>query len=423
MHHFQYDRTGILCAEDVPLPAIARAVGTPVYIYAAATIERHYRVFRDAVAEFSPLVAYSVKANPNLAILRLLGQLGAGADVVSGGELDRALRAGIPGERIVFSGVGKTEAEIGEALAADVLQFNVESAAELAAVDRLARAANRQAPIALRINPDITAGGHQKISTGHRDSKFGIPIERARSLYAEAANMAGIRVTGIDVHIGSQIVDPKPFRSAFQAVADLAATLREDGHDIRLIDVGGGVGIPYGDGDGLPPEAYADVVRDTLGSDTRLVFEPGRLIIGNAGVLLASVLYVKHESARRFAVLDAAMNDLLRPSLYGSHHAPTPVKRPEEGTLSRTCTLVGPVCESGDVLADNVVMPQLESGDLIAFGTAGAYGASMASEYNSRALVPEVMVSGDRFGIIRRRPSREESLALEMPFSPSIGAH
>ena len=417
MHHFRYDEAGVLCAEDVPLPVIARAVGTPVYVYAAATLQRHYRVFREALHGLDALIAYSLKANPNLSILRLLGDLGAGADVVSGGELDRARRAGIPPERIVFSGVGKTEGEIGEAVAADILQFNVESDAELEVINRVASRAGRQAPIAFRVNPDVTAGGHAKIATGHRSTKFGVPIARARELYDKARAMPGVAVTGLDVHIGSQILDVDPFRSAFRAVAELAAQLRADGHDIRIIDVGGGIGIPHGEQPGLAPETYADAVREALGTGTQLVFEPGRLMVGNAGMLLASVLYMKEDSERRFVILDAAMNDLLRPTLYGAHHPPLVVQRPDGPADQRAYDLVGPVCESGDIFAEDVRLPRLAAGDLVAFGTAGAYGAVMASEYNSRPLVPEVMVSGDRFGIIRRRPTREESLSLEEPFS------
>ena len=422
MHHFRYDEAGVLCAEGVPLPVIARAVGTPVYVYAAATLRRHYRVFRDALAGLDSLIAYSLKANPNLSVLRLLAGLGAGADVVSGGELDRARRAGIPPARIVFSGVGKTEREIGEAVAADILQFNVESVAELAVINRVAGEAGRPAPVAFRVNPDVTAGGHAKIATGHRSTKFGVPIARARELYAEARAMPGIAVTGIDVHIGSQILEVGPFRSAFRAVAELAGRLRADGHDIRIIDVGGGIGVPDGEQPGLALAAYADAVRATLGDGTRLVFEPGRLIAGNAGVLLASVLYMKEDSERRFVVLDAAMNDLLRPTLYGARHPPMVVRRPDGRADPRACDLVGPVCESGDIFGEDVLLPPLAAGDLVAFGTAGAYGAVMASEYNSRPLVPEVMVAGDRFGVIRRRPTREESLALEEPFSAGAEA-
>ncbi len=416
MHHFRHDDAGILCAEEVPLPDIARTVGTPVYVYAAATLRRHYRVFRDAIGGPDSLIAYSLKANSNLSVLRLLAGLGAGADVVSGGELDRALRAGIPGGRIVFSGIGKTENEIREALAADILQFNVESGAELDLLGRIAHRCGRTAPVAFRVNPDIAAGGHAKIATGHRRSKFGIPISRARDLYARAGTMPGIAVQGIDVHIGSQILDAGPFRSAFRAVARLAAELRADGHAIRTIDVGGGIGVPFGEEPGLAPETYARVVRETLGSGPRLIFEPGRVIAGNAGVLLASVLYVKDEGERRFVILDAAMNDLLRPTLYGAHHPPMMVQRPRARAAPRACDLVGPVCESGDIFAEGARLPPLVAGDLVAFGTAGAYGAVMASEYNSRPLVPEVLVSGHRYGIIRRRPTREESLSLEVPF-------
>ncbi len=422
MHHFHYDEQGVLCAEGVPLPDIARAVGTPVYVYAAATLQRHYGVFREALDGLDALIAYSLKANPNLSVLRLLAGLGAGADVVSGGELDRALRAGIPGERIVFSGVGKTAPEIREALAADILQFNVESGAELDLIDRVARESGCSAPIAFRVNPDVTAGGHEKIATGHRYSKFGVPLSRARDLYARARKLPGITVRGIDVHIGSQILDLGPFRSAFRSVARMVAELRADGHEIDLIDLGGGIGVPFDDGPGLAPEAYAQVVRETLGSGTRLVFEPGRVIAGNAGVLLASVLHVKDDSERRFVVLDAAMNDLLRPTLYGARHTPMMVRRPGPSTARQSCDLVGPVCESGDVFAEGVDLPPLAAGELVAFGTAGAYGAVMASEYNSRPLVPEVLVSGHRFGVVRRRPTREESLSLEMPFDPGVNA-
>lgn len=414
MDHFDYDGDGVLRAEGVPLPRIAAEVGTPVYVYASATLARHYRVFAEAFAGLDALVAFSVKACPNVAVLRLLGRLGAGADIVSGGELARALRAGIPAGRIVFSGVGKTAPEMEAALDAGVLQFNVESEGELEALAGIARARGVRAPIAFRVNPDIRAGSHSKVATGHREAKFGVAIARARGLYARAADLEGIEVTGIDVHIGSQIVAPAPFREAFAAVAALADGLRGDGHDIRIVDAGGGVGIPQGGEPGLAPEEYAAVVRETLGGlGCRIVLEPGRLIAGNAGVLLASVLYLKEEPGRRFAILDAAMNDFLRPALYGARHPVAPVARPPEDSPRRPWTLAGPVCESGDVFTEDEELGPIAPGDLLAFRGAGAYGASMASTYNSRPLVPEVLVDGDSFAVVRRRQDPAEALALE----------
>lgn len=414
MDHFDYGGDGILRAEGVPLPRIAAEVGTPVYVYASATLARHYRVFADAFAGLDALVAFSVKACPNVAVLRLLGGLGAGADIVSGGELARALRAGIPGERIVFSGVGKTAPEMEAALDAGVLQFNVESEGELETLDRVARSRGARAPVAFRVNPDVRAGSHSKVATGHREAKFGIAIGRARELYARAAALEGIEVTGLDVHIGSQILEAAPFREAFAAVAALAAELRGDGHAIRIVDAGGGVGIPHGDAPGLEPAEYAAAVRETLdGLGCRIVLEPGRLIAGNAGVLLASVLYLKDEPGRRFAILDAAMNDFLRPALYGARHPVALVKRPPGDAPRQPWTLAGPVCESGDVFAEDEELGPVAPGDLLAFRGAGAYGASMASTYNSRPLVPEVLVDGEDFRVVRRRQDPAEALALE----------
>ncbi len=413
MDHFDYGNDGILRAEDVPLPQIASEVKTPVYVYAAATLRRHYQIFADAFRDLDALVAYSVKANPNLSILRLLGNLGAGADIVSGGELARALKVGILGNRIVFSGVGKTEAELTAALDAGVLQFNVESEGELALLARIARERGVSAPVAFRVNPDVHAGSHEKISTGHKAAKFGVAIKRAPSLYAQAATLEGIEVSGVDVHIGSQIIEEFPFRRAFRAVAELARGLMREGHKIRNIDVGGGVGIPRDGEPGLEPKAYARVVREELADlGCRIILEPGRLIAGNAGILLTSVLYRKEESGRRFAILDAAMNDLLRAALYGTRHPATPVVQPD-GQATLSWDLAGPVCESSDVFSENTKLPSLARGDLLAFRGVGAYGASMASTYNSRALVPEVLVNGNRWSIIRRRPSLDEAMALE----------
>ena len=407
MDHFLY-RDGILHAEDVPLPEIAASVGTPVYVYSAATLRRHYRLFDEALAGMPHLVCYAMKANPNLAVAALLGRLGAGADVVSQGEYLKARAAGIPGERIVFSGVGKTRAEMRAALEGGIRQFNVESEPELAALNEVALSLGRVAPVALRVNPDVDAKTHEKIATGRKENKFGIPISRARQVYADAARMKGLEVVGIDVHIGSQLTDLEPFEAAYRKLADLTRVLRADGHDIRRLDLGGGLGIPYERSNTAPPlpVEYGEVVRRTVGDlGCEIEIEPGRLIVGNAGVLLASVIYVKEGEDRRFLILDAAMNDLIRPAMYGAHHEVVPVVEPAAGTPREPVDLVGPVCETGDTFARARPMPPLGEGALVAFRSAGAYGAAMASEYNSRPLVPEVLVDGHQFAVIRERPS------------------
>ena len=417
MHHFEY-RNGVLHAEDVPLPTIAQHVGTPFYCYSTATLVRHYHVFAKALAEGAKgdepaLICFSAKANGNQAVLKTLAREGAGIDVVSGGELARALNAGVPGERIVFSGVGKTRAEMRAALEAGIYQFNVESEPELEALNEVAQGMGVAAPITIRVNPDVDAKTHEKIATGKAENKFGIPWARARDVYARAGGMANIAVVGIDVHIGSQLTALEPFEAAFRKVAELVHTLREDGHAIDRLDLGGGLGIPYDETVPPHPDAYGRMVTQVVGNlGCRLIFEPGRMIAGNAGILVSEVLYIKDGENRRFAILDAAMNDLARPALYDAHHGAIPVIEPEGGALD-TYDLVGPVCETGDTFARGRTMPALTSGDLVAFLSAGAYGAVMASTYNARPLVPEVLVRGDRFAIVRPRPTIEELIGLD----------
>lgn len=418
MHHFAY-RHGALFAEDVDLAAIAEDVGTPFYCYCEATLRRHARVFRDAVAlpgRPEPLVAFAVKANANLAVLRILASEGLGADVVSGGELQRARAAGIPADKIVFSGVGKTRAEMALALEAGVYQFNVESEPELDALDEVARGLGRRAPIALRINPDVSAGGHAKISTGKAEDKFGVAWDAAPALYAKAERLGGIDVKGVDVHIGSQITELQPFQAAFDKIAGLVRSLRADGIAIERLDLGGGLGIPYDEGSAVPPapDAYADLIsRVDLPSDVRLVFEPGRMIAGNAGVLVSRVVYVKEGAARRFAILDAGMNDLIRPALYDAHHEIKPLRTAAADAPKSPYDFVGPVCETGDAFALGRASTLLSDGDLVAIMSAGAYGAVQASEYNARPRVPETLVSGSRWAVVRRRPTFEEAIAFE----------
>lgn len=417
MHHFEY-RNGVLHAEDVPLPTIAQHVGTPFYCYSTATLVRHYHVFAKALAEGAKgdepaLICFSAKANGNQAVLKTLAREGAGIDVVSGGELARALNAGVPGERIVFSGVGKTRAEMRAALEAGIYQFNVESEPELEALNEVAQGMGVAAPITIRVNPDVDAKTHEKIATGKAENKFGIPWARARDVYARAGGMANIAVVGIDVHIGSQLTALEPFEAAFRKVAELVHTLREDGHAIDRLDLGGGLGIPYDETVPPHPDAYGRMVTQVVGNlGCRLIFEPGRMIAGNAGILVSEVLYIKDGENRRFAILDAAMNDLARPALYDAHHGAIPVIEPEGGALD-TYDLVGPVCETGDTFARGRTMPALTPGDLVAFLSAGAYGAVMASTYNARPLVPEVLVRGDRFAIVRPRPTIEELIGLD----------
>ena len=415
MDHFNY-RDGVLHAEDVPLTRIAAEVGTPVYVYSSATLTRHFNLFREALAWTDHLVCYAVKANSNLAVLKLLGDLGAGMDVVSGGEYARARAAGIPGDRIVFSGVGKTRDEMARAIAGGIRQFNVESEPELRALSAVAVSMGVRVPIAVRVNPDVDARTHAKIATGKSENKFGIPIARAREVYAEAAALPGLGVVGIDMHIGSQLTDLDPFRQAYAKMAELCRTLRADGHPIMRLDMGGGLGIPYRRDNAAPPLPieFGEVIRETVGDlGCEIEIEPGRNIVGNAGVLLGSVIYLKEGEGRDFLILDAAMNDLIRPAMYDAHHDIVPVAEPAVGAPVAPVDVVGPVCETGDTFARGIQMPRLAAGDLVAFRSAGAYGAVMASEYNSRPLVPEVLVAGDRFAVIRPRPTIDEMLGRD----------
>jgi len=415
MDHFHY-RDGILHAEDVPLALIAAEVGTPVYVYAAATLRRHFRQFEIALDWTPHLVCYAVKACSNLAVLKLLGDMGAGMDVVSIGEYARARAAGVPGERIVFSGVGKTRAEMAAALEGGIRQFNVESEPELRALSEVASGMGAVAPIALRVNPDVDAKTHAKIATGKAENKFGIPLTRARAVYAEAATLPGIEVVGVDMHIGSQLTDLAPYREAYTRMAELTRALRADGHDIRRLDMGGGLGIPYRrDNDAPPlPVEYGAVIRETVGDlGCEIEIEPGRSIAGNAGVLLAQVIWRKEGEGRDFLIVDAAMNDLIRPAMYDAHHDIVPVRERAPGEPVAPVDVVGPVCETGDTFARGVDLPLLEEGELVAFRSAGAYGAVMASEYNSRPLVPEVLVDGEQWAVVRARPTIEEMLARE----------
>jgi len=414
MNFFSY-RQGELCAEEVPLARLAREVGTPFYCYSSATLERHYRVFAAAVPKDS-LIAFSVKANGNLAVLKTLAKLGAGADVVSGGELRKARAAGIPANKIVFSGVGKTADELKLALAEDIFQFNVESEPELEALNGLAQAMGKRAPVTLRVNPDIDARTHAKITTGTSETKFGVPFSQARAAYAKAASLKGIAIVGVDVHIGSQITELEPFDAAFRRIAELVGVLRRDGHQITRLDLGGGLGVPYIEDNQPPPDpaAYGEVVRNvTDGLGCQLVFEPGRMIAANAGMLVASVIYVKQDEARTFLILDAGMNDLIRPALYNSHHEIASVKEPKPGAERVKYDVVGPVCETSDLFAAARFLPPLKSGDLVAIQSAGAYGAVMASSYNARPPAPEVLVRGQEWSIVRSRLSHDELIAQD----------
>lgn len=410
MDHFLY-RDGQLHAEDVPVAEIAAQVGTPFYLYSTATLTRHFRLFDEALAGTDHLICYAMKAASNQAILKTLAGLGAGMDVVSGGEYARALAAGVPGERIVFSGVGKTREEMRMALAGGIRQFNLESEPEMAALSQVAQELGVTAPVTIRVNPDVDARTHAKIATGKSENKFGVPLARARQVYAQAAAMAGIGVVGIDVHIGSQLTDLAPFRLAYQKVAELTGLLRADGHDIRRLDLGGGLGIPYTRANEAPPlpVEYGGLIKETVGHlGCEIEIEPGRLVAGNAGILVTRVIYVKSGEGRDFLILDGAMNDLVRPAMYEAHHDIVPVIEPAPGAEQRPYDIVGPVCETGDTFARGRMMPPAKEGDLVAFRGAGAYGAVMASEYNTRPLVPEVLVNGDQFAVIRARPSFDE---------------
>jgi diaminopimelate decarboxylase len=417
MNHFDY-RNGVLHAEAVSLSDLAATVGTPFYCYSTATLERHYRVFTEAFAGEKVLVCYAMKANSNQSVLRTLAKLGAGADVVSGGELKRALAAGIPPSKILFSGVGKTEAELRAALAADILCINIESEPELDLLSHLATETGRTARISVRVNPDVDAGTHAKISTGKSENKFGIPLRQARAVYARAAKLPGIEVTGTDVHIGSQITDLSRMETAFRILTEFVHDLRSDGHAISHVDFGGGLGIPYyRDREAPPaPHAYAAMVkRVTHNLGCTLMFEPGRMIVGNAGILVARVIYVKHGDAKNFVIIDAAMNDLIRPTLYEAHHDILPVAQPAPGAREMVADVVGPVCETGDYLALDRKLPEPKAGDLLAIMTAGAYGAVQSSTYNTRALVAEVLVKDDQYAVVRPRIEVEELIALDKP--------
>jgi diaminopimelate decarboxylase len=417
MNHFDY-RNGVLHAEAVNLIDLADKVGTPFYCYSTATLERHYRVFSEAFAGEKALVCYALKANSNQSVLRTLAKLGAGADVVSSGELKRALAAGIPPQKILFSGIGKTEPELRAALAADILCINVESEPELELLSKLAVESGRTARISVRVNPDVDAGTHAKISTGKSENKFGIPLARAREVYARAARLPGIKVTGTDVHIGSQITDLAKMETAFRILAEFVQTLRADGHAISHIDFGGGLGIPYYMDRAPPPEpaAYAAMVkRVTHNLGCTLMFEPGRMIVGNAGILVTRVIYVKHGDARNFVVIDAAMNDLIRPTLYEAHHDILPVCEPAKNAPTIVADVVGPVCESGDYLALDRIVAEPKSGDLMAVMTAGAYGAVQSGTYNTRALIPEVLVKDDQYAVVRPRIDAEALIAMDRP--------
>jgi diaminopimelate decarboxylase len=415
MHHFTY-RDGVLHAESVNLVSLAAQVGTPFYCYSTATLERHYRVFAGAFADVPALVCYALKANSNQAVLKTLARLGAGADVVSEGELKRARAAGIAPDRIMFSSVGKTARELAFAVDEDILCINVESRPELELLAAIAASKGRSAAISLRVNPDIDAKTHAKIATGKSENKFGIPISHAREVYAYAATLPGVRVTGVDMHIGSQITELQPFNDAFALLSDFVRVLRSDGHDIGHVDLGGGLGIPYRDGNEPPPhpDEYAAVVkRATRDLGCRLIFEPGRLIVGNAGILVTSVIYLKRGEAKTFVIVDAGMNDLIRPTLYDAHHDIWPVQTPATAARRIVADVVGPVCESGDFLALGRELAEPAPGDLLAVMSAGAYAAVQAGTYNTRALSPEVLVRDDQWSIVRPRLDIDELIGLD----------
>jgi len=412
MDHFLY-RDGQLHAEDVAIADIAATVGTPFYVYSTATLTRHYQLFTQALSPLPHLVCFAIKSLSNIAVLKVLGDLGAGMDVVSCGEYLRARAAGVPGERIVFSGVGKTKPEMRLALEGGIRQFNVESEPELRALSEVCVSMGTTAPITIRVNPDVDAKTHEKIATGKKDNKFGIPIDRASAVYAEAASLPGLQVIGIDVHIGSQLTELAPFEAAYLKIADLTHRLRSEGHTITRLDLGGGLGIPYERGNEAPPLPldYGALIKRTVGDlGCEIEIEPGRLISGNAGLLVASVIYVKNGEDRDFLILDAAMNDLIRPAMYGAHHDILPVIEPAPGAERQAYDVVGPVCETGDTFAKARMLNTQASGDLVAFRSAGAYGAVMASEYNTRPLIPEILVKDDHFAVIRARPTFDEML-------------
>ena len=415
MHHFAYEN-GVMHAEGVDLTTLATFVGTPFYVYSTATLTRHYKVFSEAFSGLDTLVCYALKANSNQAVIKTLADLGAGADVVSEGELRRALAAGIPASKIVFSGVGKTAEEMAFALKSGILCFNVESAPELELLSEVAKGLGKVAPVSFRINPDVSAGGHAKISTGKLENKFGIPYSEARAVYQRARELPAIRATGIDMHIGSQITSLEPFDAAFSRLADLLEELGAEGHEIDHVDLGGGLGVPYNDTDKTPPlpSDYAEVVRRYAPRlKAKILFEPGRLIAANAGILVTRVIYVKESAGKTFVIVDGAMNDLIRPTLYEAHHAILPVNETVSANQTALCDVVGPVCETGDYLALGRMMAKPEAGDLLAVMSAGAYGAVQSSTYNTRLLVPEVLVNGPEYHVIRPRPSYEALIGLD----------
>ncbi|MGB3045457.1 MAG: diaminopimelate decarboxylase [Xanthobacteraceae bacterium] len=417
MRHFDY-RDGVLHAEAVNLSAVADAVGTPFYCYSTATLERHYRVFTEAFAGTDHLVCYAMKANSNQSVLRTLAKLGAGADVVSGGELKRALAAGIPADKILFSGVGKTADELRLAVSHGIRCINIESEPELELLSQVASQMGRTAHISIRVNPDVDSGTHAKISTGKSENKFGIPIARAREVYAKAAKLPGIVVSGVDMHIGSQITDLGPMEAAFRLLAEFVTVLRGDGHTITHVDFGGGLGVPYYEDRAAPPEplAYAAMVkRVTHNLGCTLMFEPGRMIVGNAGILVTRVIYVKRGDVRNFVIIDAAMNDLIRPTLYEAYHQIMPVRAAAPDAPVLVADVVGPVCETGDYLALGRTLPEPKAGDLLAIMTAGAYGAVQAGTYNTRPLVPEVLVKDDQYAVVRPRIDVDQLIAMDTP--------
>ena len=412
MDHFLY-RDGVLYAEDVPVSDIASAVGTPFYLYSSATLLRHFTLFDDALDGLPHMVCFAMKSASNQAILKLLADAGAGMDVVSGGEYMRAKAAGVPGDKIVFSGIGKTADEMRLALEGGIRQFNVESEPEMQVLSAVATQLGKTAPITVRVNPDVDAKTHAKIATGRKEDKFGIPIARAREVYALAASLPGLKVIGIDVHIGSQLTELAPFEAAYQKVAELTEQLRADGHEITRLDLGGGLGIPYTRSNEAPPlpTDYGALIKKTVGHlGCEIEIEPGRLISGNAGIMVSKVIYVKSGEGRDFLILDGAMNDLIRPAMYEAYHDIIPVIEPAPGVDQQPYDIVGPVCESGDTFAKQRAMPPLKADDLVAFRSAGAYGAVMSSEYNTRPLIPEVLVQGDQFAVIRPRPTFDEMI-------------
>ena len=414
MHHFAY-RDGVLHAEDVSLKALAEEIGTPFYCYSSATLERHYKVMHDAFAGTDHMICYAMKANSNQAVIRTMAELGAGMDVVSEGELRRALAAGVPARKIVFSGIGKTAREMALALREGIACFNIESEPELELLSEIAKRVGQRAAVSIRVNPDVDAKTHHKISTGKAEDKFGISYKRAREVYARAAALPAIDVAGIDMHIGSQITELEPFAKAFKLMGELTEELRKDGHNIRHLDLGGGLGVPYRGTNDVPPhpDEYAAMVKKTLGHlNLKFVLEPGRMIVGNAGVLVSRVIYVKDGTEKHFVIQDAAMNDLIRPTLYDAYHEIIPVAEPTSAE-TMNADVVGPVCESGDYLAKGRRLPRLEAGDLLATMTAGAYGAVQAGTYNTRPLVAEVLVRDGKWALVRPRQTYEELIGLD----------